>query len=91
MMIDKLRCDRVIRFWGIPLSDDLTGLSADRGVFDILRRFPAVGFTEAATVYYLMGTSDPAREMRLRVVRELRRRHGAAPLMSLAPLSAWGV
>jgi hypothetical protein len=90
-MIDKLRCDRVIRFWGIPLSDDLTGLSADRGVFDILRRFPAVGFTEAATVYYLMGTSDPAREMRLRVVRELRRRHGAAPLMSLAPLSAWGV
>ena len=91
MMIDKLRCDAAIRHWAIPLSDDRTRLTADRAVFDILRRFPAVGFTEAATVYYLMSTSDPAREMRVRVVRELRRRHGAAPLMSLAPLSAWGV
>ena len=91
IMIDKLRCDSMIRFWAIPLPDDGKNLTADRSVFDRLRRFPAIGFTEAATVYYLMGTSDPAREQRLRVLRELRRRHSAAPLMSLAPLSAWGV
>lgn len=91
MMIDKLRCDAAIRHWAIPLSDDRARLTADRAVFDILRRFPAVGSTEAATVYYLMSARDPAREMRVRVVRELRRRHGAAPLMLLAPLSAWGV
>jgi hypothetical protein len=91
LMIDKLRCDPAIRFWAIPLPGDRRYLSADRSVFEMLRRFPAVGFTQAATVYYLMGTSDPDRMTRLRVIRELRRRHGAAPLMSLEPLSAWGV
>ncbi|HXP73222.1 MAG TPA: glycosyltransferase family 2 protein [Stellaceae bacterium] len=91
LMIDKLRCDAAIRFWAIPLPGDRRYLSADRAVFQMLRRFPSVGFTEAATVYYLMSTSDPDREMRVRVLRELRRRHGAAPLMSLEPLSAWGV
>ena len=91
LMIDKLRCDPAIRFWSIPLPDDRKHLSADRSVFEMLRRFPAVGFTGAATVYYLMGTSDPARIERVKVVRELRRRYGTAQLMSLVPLTAWGV
>ncbi len=91
LMIDKLRCDAMIRFWASPLPGDFAHLSADRSAFEMLRRSSAIGFTEAATVYYLMGTNDPDKLTRLRLIREWRHRYGAAPLMSLQPLSAWGI
>jgi len=89
LMIDKLKCDDMIRFWTTPLPGG-ERLFTDRSVFETLRRRP-VGFTGAATVYYLMGTNDADKVTRMSLLREIRRRHGTAPLMSLAPLSAWSV
>lgn len=91
LMIDKLKCDAMIRFWTSPLSGGFSRMSADRSAFEILRRSQSIGFTEAATVYYLMGTTDPDKVTRLRLIREWRRLYGEAPLMSLTPLSEWNL
>jgi hypothetical protein len=90
LMIDKLKCDSMIRFWATPLPGG-ERLFTDRSVFEMLRRRPAVGFTGAATVYYLMGANDADKAMRMALLREMRRRYGEAPLMSLAPLSVWSI
>jgi hypothetical protein len=90
LMIDKLKCDDMIRFWTTPLPGG-ERLFTDRSVFEMLRRSSAIGFTEAATVYYLMGTTDPDKVTRLRLIREWRQLYGVGPLMSLEPLSQWGV
>jgi hypothetical protein len=90
LMIDKIKCDDMIRFWTTPLPG-AERLFTDRSVFDMLRRRPAVGFTGAATLYYLMGANDADKVTRMSLLREMRRRYGVAPLMSLAPLSTWSI
>jgi hypothetical protein len=74
-----------------PLPGGFARMSADRSAFEMLRRSPAIGFTGAATIYYLMGTTDLDKLTRLRLIREWRQRYGAGPLMSLEPLSEWGL
>jgi hypothetical protein len=84
LMIDKLKCDAAIRGWTIPMSADARRRTADRTVFDALRRQPAVGFTNAVTTYYVIAPIDPNSIYRLSWVREFRRRVGEAAL-SLDP------
>ncbi len=91
LMIDKIKCDPAVRFWAIPQAGELRRLTADRNVFEMLRRRPSVGSTNAATVFYVMGDTDANRVTRLNLIRRLRQSHGEAALMSLTPLSSWGV
>jgi len=83
-MIDKLKCDAAIRGWTIPMSADARRRTADRTVFDALRRQPAVGFTNAVTAYYVIAPTDPNSIYRLSWIREFRRRVGETAL-SLDP------
>jgi hypothetical protein len=90
LMIDKLKCDPAIRCWASPLPGDPRGLTADRHVFEMLRRHSAVGFTNAATAYYVMSAADPDRARRMSWIRELHRCYGAAALTTDAALPPWG-
>src|SRR5262249_28706436 len=90
LMIDKLKCDPAVRCWASPLPGDRTGLTADRHVFEMLRRRRAVGFTNAATAYYVMSDADPARARPMSGPREPPRRYGTAALTTDAALPPWG-
>ena len=87
LMIDKLKCDAVIRCWGMSMSADQRRRTADRVVFDALRRQSSVGFTGAATSYYVIAPIDEDSAYRLEWIREFRRRVGddALKLTSVPP------
>ncbi len=68
LMIDKLRCSDVIPLWRTPLPGDPRNQSADRTVFDRLRRHHKGHATGAATVFYRLDDRDPIHEMRLRSI-----------------------
>ncbi|HXP73221.1 MAG TPA: glycosyltransferase family 2 protein [Stellaceae bacterium] len=78
LMIDKLKCDFAIRGWALPMSADARARTADRTVFDGLRRLPAVGFTNAVTTYYVLAPVDDNSIYRLSWMREYRRYYGEA-------------
>jgi hypothetical protein len=68
LMIDKLRCDEVIRWWGIPLHGDVVAMSADRHVFHWLKASHPGAGTGRATAFYVMNEGDglhPRRVARL--------------------------
>jgi hypothetical protein len=90
LMIDKLKCDRAIRCWASPLPGDPLRPTADRHVFEMLRRQSAVGFTNAATTYYVMSATDDDSARRMSWIRELYRHYGAAALTTDAALPPWG-
>ena len=91
LMIDKLKCDAAIRCWTIPMSGDARRRTADRTVFDALRRQPAVGFTGAVTSYYVIAPVDPNSIYRLSWIREFRRRVGEAALSLAAQAPIYGL
>ena len=80
LMIDKLKCDAAIRGWAIPMSADARARTADRTVFHALRRSQAVGFTNAATSYYVIAPIDDNSIYRLKWIREYRRHYGEVAL-----------
>jgi hypothetical protein len=90
LMIDKLKCDAVIRCWGMSMSADQRRRTADRVVFDALRRQPSVGFTGAVTSYYVIAPIDDNSAYRLKWIRELRTRVGEDALTLAAVLPAYG-
>jgi len=65
LMIDKLACEPVLRWWDVPLPGDQSQLSSDRHVFDWLRRKGAPGETGQPTVYYVMQAGDGMHPFRL--------------------------
>ena len=65
LMIDKLRCEPVIRRWVLPLSIDPSGLSADRNVFRALKRYPC-GETHAVTTFYQLNPKDTMHPNRMK-------------------------
>jgi FkbM family methyltransferase len=68
LMIDKLRCEPVLRCWVHPLLDDAKGMSADRQVFDVLNTQYAGCCTGRATCYYLMDPTDILHAQRLEMI-----------------------
>jgi len=90
LMIDKLKCDEAIRYWARPLPGEWSGLTADRSVFEMLRRHRAVRCTNVATTYYVMSAADPNRAERLKWIRELQRCYGKAALSLDTTLPRWG-
>ncbi len=67
LMIDKARCLEALPLWSTPLAGDWTGLTADRAVFDLLRRWPGRA-SGAATVLYTMNAQDALHPARLQVM-----------------------
>ena len=66
LMIDKLACEPVLRWWCIPLPGDKQAMSADRHVYDWLQRKSAPGETGLATVFYAMQPNDGMHPSRLK-------------------------
>jgi hypothetical protein len=58
LAIDKLACEAVLRWWGIPQRNNTHAMDADRNVYRVLRtEFHGRG-TNEATVFYTMTESD---------------------------------
>lgn len=65
LMIDKLACEPVLRWWGIPLPGDMSAMSADRHVYGWLQKKSAPGETHLTSVYYAMQPEDGIHPSRL--------------------------
>jgi hypothetical protein len=69
LMIDKLACDPVLRWWGIPLPNDPGAMSCDRHVFQELRNNYAWRSVAQPSVFYRINLEDPVHEDRANVMR----------------------
>jgi hypothetical protein len=76
LMFDKLSCEEVIRWWGIPLPGDQKAMSADRHVYDYLQQHGPPGECREPTVFYAMQPDDVIHAQRLRVMGELYNKAG---------------
>lgn len=65
LMIDKLACEPVLRWWGIPLPGDKGRMAADRHVYAWLQKHGVPGETGQASVFYTMQPNDGLHAMRL--------------------------
>jgi hypothetical protein len=64
LMIDKLACEGVMRWWSIPLKGDPIAMSADRNIFHWLNRLYRGAGTGRASVFYVVDPRDPIHEVR---------------------------
>lgn len=67
LMIDRQRCREVIMAWTTPLPGDVKAMSADRMVFDRLRRMQGA-CTRDVTVLYKVDPTDEIHPLRLRLM-----------------------
>ncbi len=68
LMLNKVTCEVVLAKWSHPLRGDLTGLTADRNVFKLLReRFRGTA-TNQPTVFYQLNPGDVLHATRLRLI-----------------------
>jgi hypothetical protein len=58
LMIEKSKCEPVLRWWSIPLKGDDKAMSADRNVFGALRKNHTHAATGQATAYYCLDPED---------------------------------
>ena len=65
IMIDKLACEPVLRWWSIPLPGSAARMGADRHVYDWLQKHGPPGETSAASVFYFMQPRDVLHPQRL--------------------------
>lgn len=87
LMIDKLACEPVLRWWSIPLPQDMERLTGDRMVYRALARDYRPGFTGEATAFYVLSPGDqiyPTRMERLTTWIARREALGRAPLRPAA-------
>jgi hypothetical protein len=70
LLIDKIACEPVLRWWSIPLPGDPVGMSADRHVFAWLRQHGRHAPTGQATACYVIHPSDGMHLQRLRWIAE---------------------
>ena len=69
LMIDKRRCGEAISRWVDPLPNDPKGMSADRNVFEVLRRLRGAG-TGRPTAFYNVDVTDGMHPVRLIMMRD---------------------
>ena len=74
LMIDKLKCEPVLRWWSIPMEGDPDGMSADRNVFDMLHKHFRHGASGRATVYYTLNREDRLQPYREAWIKEAKGR-----------------
>lgn len=58
LVIDKLACEPVLRWWSIPLPGDTRRMATDRHVYAWLQKHGPPGETGFPSVYYLMQAND---------------------------------
>jgi len=83
LMIDKIACEPVLRWWSIPLAQDEEKRTGDRMVYRELVRNYSPGFTGEATSFYLLSPGDqihPTRMERLTTWIARREALGRPPL-----------
>lgn len=83
LMIDKLACEPVLRWWSIPLPQDAEKRTGDRMVYGALVRDYRPGFTGEATAFYALSPGDsihPTRMERLTTWIARRQALGRPPL-----------
>lgn len=68
LMIDKVACEPLLRFWSIPLQEDAKGMSADRNIFHLLRRHYSSRPTGRPTCFYRMNPQDPLHPLREQMI-----------------------
>ena len=83
LMIDKMRCPHVPPLWSVPLKARTP--TADRTVFEALRRMHSYGATGQATSYYVTNSHDENHTVRLSWVKSLEQEQGKAALSETAP------
>jgi len=83
LMIDKVRCAHVPPLWTMPLRPRTP--TADRTVFDALRKLSAVGSTGEATAYYVTNSHDENHAIRLSWIQALEQEQGKDALRATAP------
>lgn len=69
LMIDKIACEPVLRWWSNPMFTDL-GSGADRNVFNALRKDYVSAGTGRATSYYVIHPDDLVHHHRQGWIRE---------------------
>lgn len=79
LLIDKLACEPVLRWWGIPLPNDPKAMSADRHVFDFLQKQFRGRGTGRATVYYQLDPDDSMHPIRRQWMGDAWERAGQGP------------
>ena len=70
LMIDKIKCEPVLRYWSIPLKGDKKGMSSDRNVFHALRTQFRHQATGKPTCYYAMNPEDGLHSKRMNWIRK---------------------
>jgi hypothetical protein len=78
LMIKRTACAPVIPWWTVPLSGDGNEMTADRLVFDYLRRNRKSAGTNEASVFYTLDPADGLHRMRLELIGDAYRDAGAA-------------
>lgn len=78
LMIKRTRCAPVIPWWTVPLPGDQNGMSADRLVFDYLRRHRESAGTGEASAFYVLDPNDGLHPMRLELMGDAYDKSGAA-------------
>ncbi len=58
LLLDKIACEPVLRWWSVPLLGDAKGMSEDRNVFAALRQSYRGRGTRRATCFYKMDPHD---------------------------------
>jgi hypothetical protein len=68
LMLNKVVCEVVLAEWSRPLRGDLTGATADRNIFKLLReRFRGTAINQP-TAFYQLNPSDVLHPIRLRLI-----------------------
>jgi len=70
LMIDKIACDPVLRWWSIPLPSDPGAMSCDRHVFRELKNNYAWRMAPEPSVFYRINLEDPVHHDRANMMRE---------------------
>jgi hypothetical protein len=65
LMLDKVVCEPVLRWWSFPLPGDSRALSEDRNVFHFLREQYRWGSTRQASCYFVLDPEDGMHRQRL--------------------------
>ncbi|HLZ67254.1 MAG TPA: glycosyltransferase family 2 protein [Aliidongia sp.] len=65
LMIDRMHCGPILSNWNRPLPNDAKGMSADRNIFDVLRRNFRCATSGEPTVFYRLDPQDLLHPMRL--------------------------
>ncbi|MBR7801780.1 glycosyltransferase family A protein [Undibacterium fentianense] len=82
LMLDKLEYTPILGLWCIPLSGDSDGMSADRRIFDAIKRASSPGETGRLTTFYVMQPADGLHKLRLKIMRDLYDKAGSANSLS---------